>query len=110
MPVQHGASPGYAPPIIRTASPASSVATVHGNDDTSPSDAELSQTAFEAKWNARIGLYGLTDAARQKEEKEKEDHRCGNPLLPEVATAAEKEGCVLKISLLPALKLTPRPE
>jgi hypothetical protein len=65
------------PPVIRTAS---------------PSDVELSQAAFEAKWNAPIGLYGLTDAVRQKEEMEMEDNSRHLCCLIQVTTTAEIGG------------------
>jgi hypothetical protein len=52
----------------------------------------LSQTAFEYKWNARIGVFGLMDAARQAEEQEKEERRCGNPLLPGVKASSDEKG------------------
>ncbi|KAF9464111.1 hypothetical protein BDZ94DRAFT_1308132 [Collybia nuda] len=50
--------PEYAPPVLRAPSPASSVGTSYGADQTSFSDSEhqLSQTAFERKWEERIGL------------------------------------------------------
>lgn len=48
----------YAPPVIRAASPASSVGTAYGVDQTAFSDSEgyLDQTAFERKWEERLGL------------------------------------------------------
>jgi len=55
----------YAPPVLRAPSPASSIGTTYGEDQTSFSDCEdqLSQPAFERKWEERIGL-----GAPQKEE------------------------------------------
>jgi hypothetical protein len=90
----HGASPAYAPAVLRNTSPASSVVTLPADDTLS--DIELSQTAFESKWNTRIGVYGLMDASAQKEDREKEQKKCGNPLLPEVPTAAEEQGTIRK--------------
>ncbi|RDB14531.1 hypothetical protein Hypma_016338 [Hypsizygus marmoreus] len=48
----------YAPPVIRAPSPASSIGTTYGEDQTSFSDCEeqISQAAFEKKWEDRIGL------------------------------------------------------
>jgi hypothetical protein len=54
--IQH--HPEYAPPVLRAPSPASSVGTSYGADQTSFSDSvhQLSQGAFEKKWEERIGL------------------------------------------------------
>ncbi|KAF8157891.1 hypothetical protein B0H34DRAFT_629318, partial [Crassisporium funariophilum] len=48
----------YAPPVLRPPSPASSVGTTYGPDQTSFSDSEyrLSQPAFEQKWEEKIQL------------------------------------------------------
>ena len=54
----------YAPPVLRAPSPASSVGTAYAEDQTSLSDSELSQAAFEKKWEERLEL-GLR---RQEEE------------------------------------------
>ncbi|KAG6840540.1 hypothetical protein C0991_005900 [Blastosporella zonata] len=48
----------YAPPVLRAPSPASSIGTVYGEDQTSFSDCEeqLSQPFFELKWEERLAL------------------------------------------------------
>jgi hypothetical protein len=48
----------YAPPVLRAPSPASSVGTAYAEDQTSFSDSEhqLSQAAFEKKWEGRLEL------------------------------------------------------
>ena len=48
----------YDTPVLRAASPASSVGTVYGPDQTALSDTEeqLPQLAFERKWEERLGL------------------------------------------------------
>ena len=46
----------YAPPVLRASSPASSVGTSYGQDQTDLSDTELSQAEFEAKWEERLQL------------------------------------------------------
>lgn len=58
MPPNQHHHPEYAPPVLRAPSPASSVGTSYGADQTSFSDSEhqLSQVAFERKWEDRIGL------------------------------------------------------
>ncbi|OAX44324.1 hypothetical protein K503DRAFT_449181 [Rhizopogon vinicolor AM-OR11-026] len=52
----HTGDPAYASPVIRPPSPASSVGTAYGPDETSLSDLELSQDAFERKWTANLRL------------------------------------------------------
>lgn len=49
----------YADPVIRPASPASSVGTAYGPDQTAFSDLEeqIPQQPFERKWEALIGLH-----------------------------------------------------
>jgi len=58
MPHPHVHSPTYAPPVLRAPSPASSLGTTYAPDATSFSDteAELSQTAFEKKWEDKLRL------------------------------------------------------
>ncbi len=46
----------YASPVLRAASPASSVGTVYGPDQTSFSDSDLSPFRFQVKYDAQIGL------------------------------------------------------
>ncbi|KAF8073947.1 hypothetical protein FPV67DRAFT_1410271 [Lyophyllum atratum] len=48
----------YAPPVLRAPSPASSIGTTYGEDQTSFSDCEdqLSQVSFERKWEERLAL------------------------------------------------------
>ncbi|KIJ17652.1 hypothetical protein PAXINDRAFT_154258 [Paxillus involutus ATCC 200175] len=52
----HTGDPPYASPVIRAPSPASSVGTAYGPDETCQSDSELSQEAFEQKWSAKLKL------------------------------------------------------
>jgi hypothetical protein len=58
MPHPHVHSPTYAPPVLRAPSPASSLGTTYAPDATSFSDteAELSQAAFEKKWEDKLRL------------------------------------------------------
>ncbi|KAH7906715.1 hypothetical protein BJ138DRAFT_1071351 [Hygrophoropsis aurantiaca] len=60
--------PAYGSPVIRPPSPASSVGTAYPDDDTSPSDGELSQDAFNRKWASKLGL----DRPKEEEERKKE--------------------------------------
>ncbi|KAF9220923.1 hypothetical protein BS17DRAFT_758725 [Gyrodon lividus] len=52
----HAGDPPYASPVIRALSPASSVGTAYGPDETSQSDSELSQDAFDQKCSAKLKL------------------------------------------------------
>ncbi|KAG1742339.1 uncharacterized protein EDB91DRAFT_1247730 [Suillus paluster] len=52
----HAGDPAYASPVIRPPSPASSVGTAYGPDETSLSDSGLTQDAFERKWIAHLRL------------------------------------------------------
>lgn len=52
----HSGDPAYASPVIRPPSPASSVGTAYGPDETSLSDSELAQDTFERKWTANLRL------------------------------------------------------
>lgn len=63
-PTQHHTE--YASPVLRAPSPASSVGTAYAEDQTSISDSEhqLSQAAFEKKWEERLEL----GKPRQEEE------------------------------------------
>lgn len=63
-PLIHTGDPAYASPIIRAPSPASSVGTAYGPDETTQSDSELSPDAFERKWSSKLKL----DAPRIEEE------------------------------------------
>lgn len=79
----------YAPPVIRAPSPASTIGTVYGEDETSFSDSEgvLTQRAFEAKWLDRLGL-GLPCPEEELAEKD--------PLIVPLPPGSdeEKSGCV----------------
>jgi len=57
--VTHMHYTAYADPVIRPASPASSVGTAYGPDQTSFSDLEeqIPQPSFEQKWEELIGLH-----------------------------------------------------
>ncbi|KAJ7256783.1 hypothetical protein B0H12DRAFT_1183024 [Mycena haematopus] len=74
-------NPEYADPVIREPSPASSVGTVYGPDQTSSSDDELDQWAFERKWVDKLFLRKIT-----KEEEIAER----DPLLPRPSTATDE--------------------
>jgi hypothetical protein len=50
----HSGDPGYAPPLIRPPSPASSIGTADEPDETSASDTELDDAAFDAEQRARL--------------------------------------------------------
>jgi hypothetical protein len=76
----------YASPVLRAPSPASSVGTIYGADQTAYSDNEIqmSQAAFEQKWEERLEL----GRARQEENLANQD-----PLLfPPPRSAAEEQG------------------
>jgi len=77
----------YAPPVLRAASPASSVGTVYGEDQTSLSDRELNDAALARKYE---DLLELRKPRREEEEANQ------SPLLerPEKGSQAEK-GAVL---------------
>ncbi|KAN0087483.1 hypothetical protein V8E55_006104 [Tylopilus felleus] len=57
-PLIHTGDPAYASPVIRAPSPASSVGTAYGPDESSQSDSELSPEAFEQKWSSKLKLGG----------------------------------------------------
>ncbi|KXN86491.1 hypothetical protein AN958_10005 [Leucoagaricus sp. SymC.cos] len=82
--------PEYAPPVLRAPSPASSVGTTYGPDQTSFSDTEeqLSQLAFEKKWLTKLDL----DKPRREEEEDNE-----SPLIPRPETREEENAMVDKI-------------
>lgn len=82
-PAQHHTE--YASPVLRAPSPASSVGTAYGPDQTAHSDTEnqLPQAVFEKKWEERLGL-GLP----RKEEVE----AISSPLLTPPKSAAEEKG------------------
>jgi hypothetical protein len=76
-------NPEYADPVIREPSPASSVGTVYGPDQTTSSDEELDQADFERKWEAKLNLRLPTKA--------EEDAELHDPLLPRPSTAVEEQ-------------------
>ncbi|KAF9445383.1 hypothetical protein P691DRAFT_611101, partial [Macrolepiota fuliginosa MF-IS2] len=82
--------PEYAPPVLRAPSPASSVGTTYGPDQTSLSDSEhqISQVAFERKWLAKLDL----DKPRKEEEEANE-----SPLIPRTKNKEEEDVMVEKI-------------
>lgn len=57
-PLIHTGDPAYASPVIRAPSPASSVGTAYGADESTQSDSELSPEAFEQKWSSKLKLDG----------------------------------------------------
>ncbi|KAF7299733.1 hypothetical protein HMN09_00979100 [Mycena chlorophos] len=81
---RHPNHPEYADPVVREASPMSSVGSVHGPDQTNSSDAEdqLDQWAFERKWADRLEL------RRATREEEQADI---DPLFPRPSTAVEEK-------------------
>ncbi|KAJ7160050.1 hypothetical protein C8R46DRAFT_361797 [Mycena filopes] len=76
-------NPEYADPVIREPSPASSVGSVYGPDQTASSDSEsqIDQPAFERKWADRL------DLRRATREEELAD---ADPLVPRPSTAMEE--------------------
>jgi hypothetical protein len=50
----HPGDPAYAPPLIRSPSPASSIGTASAPDETSPSDAELDDDEFDEEQRRRL--------------------------------------------------------
>jgi hypothetical protein len=76
-------NPEYADPVIREPSPASSVGTVYGPDQTASSDDELDQPTFERKWEDRL------DLRRATRDEELAD---ADPLFPRPSTAVEERG------------------
>jgi hypothetical protein len=90
----------YASPVLRAASPASSVGTLYEPDQTALSDTEpeMSQHAFELKWQERLGL-GLPT----KEEVQAMD----SPLLPIPTNAAEEKGPFMVHRWIPVTVLMP---
>lgn len=75
--------PEYASPVIREPSPASSVGSVYGPDQTSSSDGELDQASFERKWEDKL------DLRRAMREEELAD---ADPLFPRPSNAIEERG------------------
>ncbi|KAJ6584067.1 hypothetical protein DFH09DRAFT_266018 [Mycena vulgaris] len=75
--------PEYADPVIREPSPASSVGSVYGPDQTASSDSEsiIDQPAFERKWEDRL------DLRRATREEELAD---ADPLVPRPSGALEE--------------------
>lgn len=83
-------NPEYAPPVLRIPSPTSSVGTTYGPDQTSFSDTELSQPAFENKWLAKLNL----NKPRKEEEEADED-----PLILRPKSKEEESGSYLFFTL-----------
>ncbi|KAJ7836350.1 hypothetical protein B0H14DRAFT_2794300 [Mycena olivaceomarginata] len=78
-------NPEYASPVIRDPSPASSVGTVYGPDQTPSSDEELDQAAFERKWDYEVaGALHLHKLTAEEEAANKD------PLIARPSTAAEE--------------------
>lgn len=83
-------NPEYAPPVLRAPSPASSVGTTYGEDETSHSDAELDQDAFAQKWLTKLDL----DKPRKEEEEANE-----SPLIPRSGNKDEENGAYVVVSV-----------
>jgi hypothetical protein len=79
----HPGDPSYAPPLIRPPSPASSIGTVYGDDETSQSDAELDDAAFASKHEEALKLNHPSDA---------ETRAVRSVLLPRPKNAEEEKG------------------
>ena len=77
----HSADAPYAPPVIRQASPANSIGTEYGPDETSESDRELGPAEFEKKIEEQIGF---------KLERSSETEANRNVLLPRPTNSAEE--------------------
>jgi hypothetical protein len=58
----HPGDPAYAPPLIRPPSPASSIGTAYGEDETDAAHAALSAREFDALVQARLALGRPSDA------------------------------------------------
>jgi len=72
----------YAPPVLRAPSPASSIGTTYGEDQTSFSDSELSQGSFEKKWEELLWL-GFAGVEGQSANRD--------PLLPRAPEGSSEE-------------------
>jgi hypothetical protein len=85
-------NPEYASPVIRDPSPASSVGTVYGPDQTPSSDEELDQAAFERKWDYEVaGALHLHKLTAEEEAANKD------PLIARPSTAAEeRRACFIR--------------
>lgn len=79
----HPGDPAYAPPLIRPPSPASSIGTVYGADETSLSDSELDQVHFAEKCERLLNLHMQSDPERRA---------MRLVLLPKPSTAQEEKG------------------
>ncbi|CCM04936.1 uncharacterized protein FIBRA_07133 [Fibroporia radiculosa] len=90
----HAGGPQYAPPVLRAASPTSSIGTEYGEDNTDLADRELNQQEFEQKCEVFLRLH----EPRPEEELARED-----PRLPKPKTAAEEK--VLHESVMKSLRI-----
>lgn len=52
----HHTDPAYAPPLVNPPSPAASVTSIYGEDETTMSDAGLPEDKFEEKMQLAIGI------------------------------------------------------
>jgi hypothetical protein len=80
----------YAPPVLRASSPASSVGTVYGEDQTSFSDLELSDDALAKKYEDRLEL----------RKPRKEEEKTNGPVLLERQESGSKEEKGMTIGLI----------
>jgi hypothetical protein len=53
----HPGDPAYAPPLIRPPSPASSIGTAYGADETDPAELALDAYEFDARVQAALALH-----------------------------------------------------
>ncbi|KDQ62690.1 hypothetical protein JAAARDRAFT_112664, partial [Jaapia argillacea MUCL 33604] len=80
--------PPYGPPLLRPSSPADTIGTVYGPDETSQSDDELSQEAFDNKCEEGLKL-------REMRETEVLANRC--PLLPKPKAGTEEKDMFISV-------------
>lgn len=81
----HTGDPAYAPPVLRASSPAQSLSTEYGPDETSLSDSELTDEQFARQCEEQIGLQALRD----------EEHEANHDVLlprPKEGSPEEKSG------------------
>lgn len=80
----------HAPPVLRASSPANSVGTVYGEDQTSFSDLELSDDALAKKYEDRLEL----------RKPRKEEEKTNGPVLLERQESGSKEEKGMTIGLI----------
>ena len=81
----------YAPPVLRAPSPASSVGTVYGEDQTSFSDLELSDEALAKKYEDLLDL---------RKPRKEEDEANQTPLLDRPEKGSQQETGIPTVAIL----------